>query len=200
MFLHPRRICRKYGKRLENWFFNTMFRIKCKYTHVSVTIGKGSVVKGCTVKTNINGYISIGEDCDIRSVVFRFFGEGAKLILLDRIVINAHSDSKVFLNAKGMTKITIGSGCLFSNTIDISTTDWHQVLDENGERVNLDRDVYIGSHVWIGRKVMIGKGVSIGDNSIIGSGSVVTNSFDESNVVIAGNPARVCKRGISWKR
>jgi len=200
MFLHPRRICRKYGKKLENWLFNTMFRIKCKLKHVSVTIGKGSVMKGCAVKSNTNGCISVGEDCDIRCVVFRFFGEGAKLILQDGVVINAHSDSKVYLNAKGMTKITIGSYCLFSNTIDISTTDWHQVLDENFERVNLDRDVRIGSHVWIGRKVMIGKGVSIGDNSIIGSGSVVTKSFDENNVVIAGNPARVCKRGVNWKR
>ena len=200
MFLHPRRICRIYRKKLENWFCNAVFQVKCRCAHVNVIIGKGSVVKGCTVKSSINGFISIGENCDIRNVVFRFFGEGGELILQDEIVINAHPNSRVFLNAKGQTKITIGSNCLFSNTIDISTTDWHQVLSENGERVNQDRDVHIGCHVWIGRNVLIGKGVSIRDNSIIGAGSVVTKSFADSNVLIAGNPAKICKTGINWKR
>lgn len=46
--------------------------------------------------------------------------------------------------------------------------------------------------------LIICKGVSIPDNSVIGVGSVVTKSFNESNVIIAGNPAVVKKQGIHW--
>ena len=33
-------------------------------------------------------------------------------------------------------------------------------------------------------------GVTLADNIIVAAGSVVTRSFDESNVIIGGNPAR----------
>ena len=57
---------------------------------------------------------------------------------------------------------------------------------------------HIGRRVWIGRNVVICKGCSISDNSIVGVGSVVTRPFEEKNVVIAGNPAEIKKRGIHW--
>ena len=43
------------------------------------------------------------------------------------------------------------------------------------------------------------KGVKIEGHSIIGSGSVVTKSFGETNVVIAGNPAKIVKKDIDWR-
>lgn len=50
--------------------------------------------------------------------------------------------------------------------------------------------VNIGNRVFIGAGSIILPGVSIGDNSVIGAGSVVTRSIP-SNVIAAGNPARV---------
>lgn len=46
----------------------------------------------------------------------------------------------------------------------------------------------------------IGKNVKISDNSIVGWGSIVTRKFDEPNVIIAGIPAKVVKRGVNWDR
>ena len=43
------------------------------------------------------------------------------------------------------------------------------------------------------------KKAQIQDESIIGVASVVTRKFTEKNVAIAGNPASICRRNISWK-
>lgn len=53
--------------------------------------------------------------------------------------------------------------------------------------------VVIGDDVWIGGSVTINPGVTIGNNSIIGSGSVVTKDIP-SNVIAAGNPAKVIRK------
>ena len=50
----------------------------------------------------------------------------------------------------------------------------------------------IGNNVNIGSNTCIIGGISIGDNVIIGAGSVVVKDVP-SNVVIAGNPARIIR-------
>jgi len=48
----------------------------------------------------------------------------------------------------------------------------------------------LGNNVFLGAGSIVLPGVIVGDNVIIGAGSVVTKSFG-SNVVVAGNPAKV---------
>ena len=67
-------------------------------------------------------------------------------------------------------------------------------------RINEPKDIVIGNHVWIGKRVQCLKGTVISDNSIVGAGSLVTKEFCESNVIVAGNVAKVIKKGVSWKR
>lgn len=54
------------------------------------------------------------------------------------------------------------------------------------------RHVRIGHNVYIGWNAIILPGVNIGDNCIIGAGSVVTKDV-LSNMVVAGNPAKVVR-------
>lgn len=56
-----------------------------------------------------------------------------------------------------------------------------------------DKKITISNNVWIGSNVVILPGVSIGDNTVIAASSVVTKSFNMTNVVIGGNPAKVIK-------
>lgn len=41
------------------------------------------------------------------------------------------------------------------------------------------------------------KGVTIGDNSVIGMGTIVTHDVPV-NCIVAGNPAKVVKTGVTW--
>lgn len=174
--------------------------MKCRIYHVECTIGENSFLKGCSVDAKKrNGKIVIGDYCMINNTVFNFYGKGGKIAVKNYVHINARPEAKTRLFVKDRSSIVIDNDCLFSNAIDVSTTDWHSVVDENGERINYEKDVYIGKHVWIGRKVIIGKGVIISENSIVGAGSVVTKQFTECNVIIAGNPAKVRKSNVNWK-
>ena len=50
----------------------------------------------------------------------------------------------------------------------------------------------IGDNVTLGANCCVIGEIKIGNNSIVGAGAVVTKNF-ESNVVIAGNPAKIIK-------
>ena len=95
----------------------------------------------------------------------------------------------------------IGRRCMFSRKIEIRTSDAHSIVDrETGRRLNGAGSITIGDHVWVGLGVVINKGASIPADSVVGAMSFVNRSFDEQGVVLAGTPARVVRRGITWNR
>ena len=96
--------------------------------------------------------------------------------------------------------INIGYHCMFSYGITVRNHDSHYILDpQTLEPTNLPKDINIGSEVWIGEGVTILKGVSIGANSVVAMNSVVTKGCGEG-CILAGNPARIVKENILWKR
>ena len=52
--------------------------------------------------------------------------------------------------------------------------------------------VIIGNNVYIGNNALVMPGITIGDNVVVAAGSIVTKNVP-SNVVIAGNPAKIIK-------
>ena len=50
------------------------------------------------------------------------------------------------------------------------------------------------------QRVTILKGANIGDNVVIGACSLVPGKDFGSDVVIAGNPAKVAKQDINWRK
>lgn len=98
------------------------------------------------------------------------------------------------------TKVVIGKDCMFSNGVEVRSTDSHPIMDLDGGRINYAADVSIGDHVWLAAHVSILKGARIGKNSIIGTRSVVSGNFQQGNEAIAGNPARIVRSGVTWDR
>lgn len=98
------------------------------------------------------------------------------------------------------SKVQIGSGCLFGGDTNIITSDMHTIFDvETGKRINPSADVVVEDNVWVGARAFIMKGCRIGGGSIVGLGSVVTRDVPGYSAV-AGNPARVIRTGVTWRR
>jgi serine acetyltransferase len=63
----------------------------------------------------------------------------------------------------------------------------------------LHADTRIGARCFLGAHSIILPGLTIGDGSIVGAGSVVTENVPPG-VIVAGNPARVIRTGITTYR
>lgn len=115
-------------------------------------------------------------------------GEGTSF--LETSIVTPHSNAK----------IDIGSQCIFSVGIDIRHTDSHPIYELGStQHINRVDTLKIGNHVWVGWHASIWKNVCIADDCIIGAYAVVTKSFSEPHCAIAGNPARVVRRNITWE-
>ena len=87
--------------------------------------------------------------------------------------------------------VHIGQNSLIASGVTILSHD-------HCKRVNnqpLLLDTYIGKKCFIAVGATILPGVEIGDEVIVGAGSVVTKSIP-SNVIVAGNPARIIRENI----
>ncbi|MDE7265244.1 MAG: sugar O-acetyltransferase [Clostridia bacterium] len=90
-------------------------------------------------------------------------------------------------------KVSIGDNCLIAPQAGIYTACHPLDRKTRTSGLELGKPVKIGNDCWIGGQAVINPGVTLGDNVVVGSGAVVTKSFP-SNVVIAGNPAKIIKK------
>ena len=88
--------------------------------------------------------------------------------------------------------VTIGDDCFIGPNVGIYTACHSTDPVIRNTRREWAKPVKIGNNVWIGGSVTILPGVTIGDNVTIGAGSVVVKDIP-SNVVVAGNPAKVIR-------
>jgi acetyltransferase-like isoleucine patch superfamily enzyme len=146
--------------------------------------GRSTIVRmdeRSTLKTTGNFSVFYGGDI----VVFK----GALLELGNGF---CNSDTKI----RCKHHVKIGNGVYISHDVTIMDTDAHLM----GYRdYTMTKPVVIGNNVWIGTKATILKGVTIGDGAMIGAGAVVTKSVPPY-CLAAGNPAKVIKEGIEWRK
>ena len=88
--------------------------------------------------------------------------------------------------------INIGDNTTISTNVSLLTHD-ASVGAIYGRNVASDicGEINIGNNCFIGNNATILYGVSLADHTVIAAGSVVTKSFNQGNIVIGGNPARV---------
>lgn len=169
-------------------------RIVLRGNASSVTIGAPAQSHNLDVGLGSGSRVVIGPHCLLGSLLIHL--EDAA-----EVVIGAASafNGLVRLFAHEAGRISLGELCLFGGDVDVTISDMHSILDAaSGRRINPARHVTLGNHVWVGQHSIILKGVTIGDHAIIGAGAVVTRDVP-ANCIAAGNPARVVRKGVSWR-
>jgi len=87
-------------------------------------------------------------------------------------------------NPKGLV---IGNYCYLAADCLILSHDYI-----NREHVN----TVLGNNIFVGAKAIVLPGVSVADNVIIAAGAVVNKSVTQSNVILAGNPAKIVAQDV----
>lgn len=202
--------------KLINLFFRFIgynrFKIKGKNTlKIEGIIKRGNIyVKGknnniivknpkCNMNFNVfiqgnDNTIIIEEDCILKSLNLWIEDDNNEIVIKKKTMICGETK----LCCLEGSKIHIGASCMFSDHIHFRTSDSHSILDERGKRINRPDDIIIHDHVWIGYHATVLKGSEINKNTIVGANSVITKKFEETECAIAGNPARVVRKGINW--
>lgn len=162
-------------------------------------------VEGDGVSNFSNLNISIHGDNNLIRVGANSSGNHLSLNMEDdnnQILLGEHFDcgSNTELAAIEGTTISFGNDCMLSANITVRTGDSHSVTDLTGKRINPSKSIVFGDHVWIGNTVLIFKASQIGQHSVIAGGAVVTGKVFPDHCIIGGNPAKVIKEGVDWKR
>ncbi len=156
--------------------------------------GTSSFTGHITVKGQGNR-ILIGENCRLAG---EFIIKG-----VDQTVTIGEGTTfeSVYVLSLERCDITIGRWCMFSRGIEVRTSDSHSLVRRrDGRRLNRAAPVVVGDHVWVGLGSMLNKGTVIPEDCVVGAKSFVNKAFTESGVVLAGTPAAIVKRGVTWSR
>ena len=108
--------------------------------------------------------------------------------------------TSIFLCEHG-SSVKIGNNCMFSWGIEFWASDTHSIYSSDTKKLlNWGNEIVVEDRVWIGMHACILKNSHVAHDSIVGAHTVVAKKFTEPHCVIAGNPARVVKTGISWSK
>jgi acetyltransferase-like isoleucine patch superfamily enzyme len=180
---------------------NNLFsaRISALWNHNQIVISEKANLKDCRFcLSGKNNRITICDYCSLEGVVFYTNCDNNVIMIGNNVKVNAGKDCPTRFNACNGCSITIGDDCLFSNNIEVHTSDYHPIYHDK-KKINQSKSVVIGAHSWIGLRAVVLKGVKLAPNTIVGACSVVTCTNNTPYTAIAGNPAHGIKNNVLWR-
>ncbi len=118
---------------------------------------------------------------------------------------NAHLEMGYFftgVNANVIChhKIIIGNRVMIGRDVCIFDSDYHDIYNTEGGKINDDKAVVIEDNVWIGARSMVLKGSHINAGAIVSANSMVMGNVEENRVFINKRESRSIGGNILWKR
>ena len=111
---------------------------------------------------------------------------------------NVHFYSTITIGEPYLVKI--GDNSTIANNVALITHDASiGALFDRSIYSDLCGRITIGRNSFIGYNSIILYGVSLADYTVVAAGSVVTKSFNQSNIIIGGNPARIIGSAEQYK-
>jgi acetyltransferase-like isoleucine patch superfamily enzyme len=166
----------------QNAIINGIRNIKTKSI---LNIGRDITFLNIVGTLEVLGRFTIGRGCRFN------VGKDATVKLGNCSSINP------FTTVTIMHQLEIGQDCSISWNCQFLDEDFH-TIEYPGRKENLSQGIFIGVRVWIGANVSLMKGTYIPNGCVIASNSVVKSKFEEENFLIAGNPAKIIKKNVSW--
>lgn len=95
--------------------------------------------------------------------------------------------------------IKFGHDVMIGRNVTIYDSDFHEVLNEEGQPINFSKDVVIQDRVWLTNNITVLKGVTIGEGALISAMSMVRKDVPPY-ALVAGIPAKVISEKVIWSR
>lgn len=160
-----------------------------------IELGQGAVYTGHLLIEGSDNLVAIGPNCDITAKI-TIKGNKQTVSIGEETTFQSG-----YILCQESCDVTIGCACMISRDVEIRTSDAHSLVDrKTRQRLNQPASIVIGDHVWIGVGALINKGSQIPEDSVVGAMSFVNKSFVESGIVLAGTPAQIVRRDVTWHR
>ena len=177
---------------------------------------------GCrsTLFFRANSYVRIGDHASLGNYTKMYIR--GKMIIEDHICMREFGELRVHGDAhigswnyyQHHVTIYVPINSIFETGKDAGISWYSKILAGSGhstfdlkhriklEELSRGKKQYtkIGAHVWIGAGSTIYNDVSIGEGSVVTANSNVFSGCFESNSLIAGNPAKMIMKDVTWDR
>ena len=154
-------------------------RIKCMGdgNRVDIEVSKFWFRDGLEIEMQKGAFLTIGKDCWIQP------------------------DVSIYVHGWNQAGITFGKEVLIGKNSIIRNHDKHTILNlETNSPTNPPESVVLGNHLWMTQHITVLKGTHLSDGCIVANLAVLSKDYSEPNCLIAGIPAKVVKRNISWDK
>lgn len=123
---------------------------------------------------------------------------GARVLIMQGARLEIGGETTIHYNAAVtcFKHISIAQFCAISWNVNILDGNLHELIVD-GVPLPRTRPVTVGSYAWIGCGATI-LGASVGAGAVVGAGSVVVGDVPE-RVAVAGNPARIIRKNVTWR-
>jgi len=152
-------------------------RIRCMGdgNRVEIGVSRFWIKDGLEIEMQKGGCLTIGRDCWLQA------------------------DVCIYVHGWNHAGITLGDEVVIARDGTIRNHDKHTIIDlETKSPANPPESVVLGNHLWLTQRVTVLKGTHLNDGCIVANLAVVSGDFKEPNCLVAGVPAKVVKRNVTW--